>query len=110
MTHSFDGVTIPHSHILNQQESATSFTATLQSKSSTLADFDGLVSRYKPPVGRRVLLDHRVSLTGPGTVGNLVLGANTYTNCMIISLSIIPENALQTHWICTATFEKDTAL
>jgi hypothetical protein len=112
MAISFDSTTLSDSpYIESMTASAKSFRVTIgcMTASRTKTTMETLYGKFGGIVNRRILCDGEVSLQGPGTKGTLVIGDDTYTNCMITDFKIRPPNKKATSYGYTITFERDTS-
>jgi hypothetical protein len=108
----FDSTTLENASIQGIPDySNQSFKVIMRCITTTDAttNLDALVAKKGVIVTRRVSVDGYVSLQGTGTVGSLVIGAKTYTNCMISELTVTPTDRKATHYEYFVTFERHTA-
>lgn len=106
----FDGLTLPVPAPLKFKQTADSLEITIEGYSEDEATVDALIAKAGPS-GKALLLSGKTKVQTFGTKAALVIGSDTYTNCVIIGdveKTEVEGTGPAPKWRYKATFVQET--
>jgi len=107
----FDGLTLPVPTPLKFKQTADSLEITIEGHSEDEATVDSLIAKAGNST-KALLLSGKTAIQTTGTKASLVIGSDTYTNCVIMGgVEKTEEEGTgpTPKWRYKATFAQDTA-
>jgi len=80
----FDGLTLPNPSPLKFKQTADSLEITIEGFSEDEAMVDALIAKAGSS-GKALLLSGKTAIQTTGTKASLIIGSDTYTNCVIMN-------------------------
>lgn len=106
----FDGVTLPNPGPLKYTETADSYEITIEGFADDRTEIDALVAKTSH-AAKAVLISGKTKIQNWGTKADLVVGVDTYTNCVIMGDVRVEEvggTGPSPKWRYNVTFVQET--
>lgn len=107
----FDGVTLPDPAPLKYKKTATSFEITIDGVADDRTEIDLLIAKTSH-AATALLLSGKTKVQNCGTKADLVVGSDTYTNCVIkgdVQVEEVGGTGPTPKWRYNVTFVQETA-
>lgn len=106
----FDGITLPNPAPIRYTQTADTFEITIEGFDTSRTTIDALIAKASRSA-KSTLLSGKVKVQTLGTKGDLVIGSDTYTNCVImddVKVEEVPGTGASPKWRYTIKFLQET--
>lgn len=107
----FDGITLPNPAPLKYKETADSYEITIEGFADDRTVIDALIAKTSH-ASTALLLSGKTKVQNWGTKADLVIGSDTYTNCVImgdVQVEEVGGTGPTPKWRYKVTFVQETA-
>ena len=106
----FDGVTLPDPAPLKYTETADSYEITIEGQADDRTEIDALIAKTNH-AAKALLISGKTKIQNWGTKADLVVGSDTYTNCVImgdVKVEEVGGTGPAPKWRYTVKFVQET--